>query len=193
MAKPTTKAKAKAKAKVKAKPKAKPKAKAKVKAKAKPKAKPHSPGFFARRGLYKALEMMARHVGGPHSVEHVPPTRYALWSARGTFYLPTGSTYDTVAQILEAWADDSRITRQVGNHIARIQVAWDQGRGKTGEYTLAEIGPWQFCLGRAIERVTVRDGDRDGLMERYGLAGHTSTVRRLYVWLGEELHDVSDA
>lgn len=189
-AKLAVKVKAKAKPKAKPAPKARPKPKAKPAVKAKPKAKPHSPSFFERRGLYRALELMAAHVGGPHTVEHVPATRYALWLARGTFYLPTGSTYDTVAEILEAWADDVRIARQVGDHIARIQVAWDQGRGKSGEYTLAEIGPWQFCLGRALERVTVRDGDRDSLVDRYGIDGKTSTIRRLYVWLGEELHEL---
>lgn len=193
-AKPTPKPKAKPAPKPRAKPKAKPTPKAKAKPKAKPARKPRPSAGGSRRGLYHALERMAEYAG-PVRPEHVPPTVHALWTVRGTFYLPQGATYDTVAEILEAWSESRTILREVGeNRTARIQVAWDAGRGRTGEYTLAEIGPWGFVLGRAIERVTVRDGERDGLVQRYGADGDrgTSSIRRLYVWFGEELRDVGD-
>jgi hypothetical protein len=144
--------------------------------------------------LKKAIERMARHTGGPFRHEFVKATRHAMWVVEGTFYLPPGATYDDVAEILDAWSEDDGITRLIGERrTARIQVAYHQSRGRQGEYTLAEIGSWDFALGRAIERVDVRDGDRDALVERYGVDGSkgTSAISRLYVWFGEDLRDVS--
>lgn len=172
--------------------KAKPSRPSKAKGKAKPskarpaKRPPRAPG--PSRAKQRALERMADLAGAPMRVESVPPTRFALWQLRATFYLPPGSTYDSVADILESWTSDRSIRRGVGERsTARIQVAYDQGRGRSGEYTLAEIGTFDFALSRALERVDVRDGDRDALVDRYGLDGNTSAITRLYVWLGADI------
>lgn len=147
---------------------------------------------MAKSRLRLALERMALYTAGPFRAEYATATRHAMWTVRGMFYLPHGTTYDDISQILEEWSADDTLERLVGpRRTARIQVAYDQGRGRSGEYTLAEIGAWDFCLGRAAERVDVRDGDRDALSERYGNEGNTSAVTRLIVWLGSDLREVT--
>lgn len=149
---------------------------------------------MAKSRPQKGLERLAEAAGGPYRVEYAKPTKHAHWEYRATFYLRPGSTYDTVSEILDAWASDDTARRLIGGKsTARIQVAWHQGRGKSGEYTLAEIGTWDMTLDRALERVDVRDGDDDGLVYRYGVAGAngTSAIDRIYVWVGAKAKSVS--
>lgn len=161
-------------------------------AKRAPRPTPRAPG--PSRAKQRALDRMADLAEAPMRVETVPATRFALWQLRATFYLPPGSTYDSVAEILDRWDADRSIRRDVGaRSAARIQVAYDHGRGRSGEYTLAEIGTFDFALSRAIERVDVRDGDDDALVARYGNeSGDQSRITRLYLWLGAEIQRVTE-
>lgn len=140
------------------------------------------------RALLAAFDLMQDLAGtvGPIpslTVKDPPQTSRTPWEHVARFGIRDG-TYEEVLLILETWEASKELARAVGKQrLARIQVRYTTGRGKGGEYTLAEIGPWSLAISRAVERVGVRD-DRDAsLVERYGSEGDTSQVDALLVWL----------
>lgn len=209
MAKPKAKSKTKSKtkAKSKAKPKEKPKTKAKVKKKpvpkAKPKAKPRRraaprkrastprkqlppPARSDKADLLDAIdEMVSVAPGATVKTTNAPGTKSRTpWMFLCDFSFPTDTTYDELLDVLETWRDDSNIERLIRpQRLSRIQVRYVTERGKTGEYTLAEIGPWELVISRAYQRVGIQDDRDPSLVERYGVeSGQTSEVGSIMVW-----------
>lgn len=204
MAKPKAKSKTKSKtkAKSKAKPKEKPKAKAKVKkkpapkVKPKPKAKPRKrpaprkqappPARSDKADLLDAIdEMVSVAPGATVKTTNAPGTKSRTpWMFLCDFSFPSDTTYDELLDVLETWRDDGNIERLIRpQRLSRIQVRYVTERGKTGEYTLAEIGPWELVVSRAYQRVGIRDDRDPSLVERYGVeSGQTSEVGSIMVW-----------
>jgi hypothetical protein len=103
------------------------------------------------------------------------------------FVFPGGSTYDDILIVLRDWRDDRRIEKAIGSsRLARIQVRYKdkKGRGSHGEYTLSEIGSWEFAVSRATQRVGSHDDRLDSLINRYGADGDKSIsyIDSLIVW-----------
>jgi hypothetical protein len=180
----------------KAKPKAKPKANASAKAKpkAKPKAQPQrKPQKTQNPQPANRLTEAVDHMQdlAPGTLAHIrrPPDSHGRtpWLIVVKFSLPSGSTYDDVFEILRDWRDDRPIERLIGaQRLSRIQANFTTDRGRQGQYTLAEIGPWSLVISRAVERVAIRDNRRDSLIARYGTSANKqdspSSISSLYVW-----------
>lgn len=149
-----------------------------------------------KRQLLRALDLLqdlALNVVQPTTlrVKSPPPGSRTPWLLAGWFEFPAVDvTYDDILLILRQW--DSRATRAAigSQRLSRIQVRYTTSRGKGGEYTLAEIGPWTSTISRAVERVGLRDEshgqDREALVVRYGLEGDTSEIDALVVWLSPQ-------
>lgn len=146
-----------------------------------------------KRQLLRALDLLqdlAFNVVQP-TLLHIktpPPSSRTPWLLAGWFAFPgVDIAYDDILLVLRQW--DSRATRSAigSQRLSRIQVRYTTSRGKGGEYTLAEIGPWTSTISRAVERVGIRDEshgrDREPLVERYGREGDTSEIDALIVWL----------
>lgn len=176
--------------KTKSKPKAKPKAKPKKSPKRKP-TKPAAPKRAPRKAesptskLLSAIDLMQDSAPGSTVQAKEPPPNIARtpWMLVVRFSLPGGSSYDDVLGILVAWRS-RKIERLIGaQRLCRIQVRYVTERGAKGEYTLAEIGPWELAISRAYERVGVRDDRDESLQERYGEeSSKKSDIDALLVW-----------
>jgi hypothetical protein len=106
------------------------------------------------------------------------------WLMVGRFGLPGGTSYDELGGILTRWEASKRAERLIGaDRLSRLQVKYTTERGQVGEYTLAEIAPWEAAISRAVERVMIRDNGRDSLVQRYG-EGRTrqSDIDAVLVW-----------
>jgi len=186
-AKVKPKSKAKPKAKVKPKSKAKPKAKAKSKSRARPARKPPSqPARSDKADLLDAIdEMVSVAPGATVKTINAPGARSRTpWMFLCEFSFPGDTTYDDLLDTMTVWRDDERIEKLIrAQRLSRIQARYITERGKTGEYTLAEIGPWELVISRAVERVGIRDDRDPALVERYGRDSEDpSEVGSLMVW-----------
>lgn len=195
-----------AKAKPKAKPRKRPTTRSapKAKVKAKPRARPR--GAVTRQEriaarakladtlhdrLFGALEMMrdlfARELGIDVSLHaRRPPaeTRGTPWALVGKFALSERVYYEDLLLAFVAMEGSKRLESKVHpQRLARIQVRY-RLRGKNYEYTLAEIGPWELVISRAVERCNPDGVLGDSLAMAYAEGddetGHLSSV---LVWL----------
>lgn len=143
--------------------------------------KPESP----TRKLLSAIDLMQDAAPGATVQAKEPPPNIARtpWILVVRFSLPGGSSYDDVLAILIAWRS-RKIERLIGaQRLCRIQVRYVTERGVKGEYTLAEIGPWELAISRAYERVGIRDDRDESLQERYGEdSSKKSDIDALLVW-----------
>lgn len=141
------------------------------------------------RQLLKAVDEMQDLAPGTTADARSAPTSVHTrtpWSMVVRFSFPGGATYDDLFPVLRDWRDDRRIERAVGgDRLARIQVRYrnKKGRGSKGEYTIAEIGPWELAVSRAMERVGIRDNKHDAIIARYGAESDSpSVVEAILVW-----------
>jgi hypothetical protein len=205
MAKSKSKPKGKGKAKPvkkpvpapkKKKPKQPPKPKSKRKARAKPRAARQAAPRDEHADLLTAIdEMVSVAPGATVSTRKAPESRSRTpWMLLSSFRLPEGTTYDDVYVVLRTWRDDATIERLVRpQRLSRLQVRYVTDRGKEGEYTLAEIGPWELAVSRACERVGVRDDKDESLLERYGDGtDRQSAINALVVWFSSFTVEVLD-
>jgi hypothetical protein len=137
--------------------------------------------------LLSALDLMQDlFPGSTMWVRNTPPSvSRTPWLLVARYSLPGGTTYEDVFFALYRWRDSRDISRLIGSQrLSRIQVRYTTDRGKEGEYTLAEIGPWDLAVSRAVERVGIRDDKDESLIERYGEGtSKQSDIDALVVWL----------
>jgi hypothetical protein len=141
------------------------------------------------RGLLRAIDDMQDMAPGTVTDIHNAPdtSRGTPWRLAVRFiFEDKATTYEDIFQILRDWRDDKRIESLVGkDRLARIQVRYvdKKGRGSHGEYTLGEIGSFSKVVSRSMERVGIRDGRNDSLIERYFAdAKKRSYIESLIVW-----------
>lgn len=140
--------------------------------------------------LLDAVDQMQDMAPGTITEIHdVPNSGFSRtpWRMAVRFIFPGGTSYDDIFITLRDWRDDRSIERKVGaDRLSRIQVRYRNkgSRGAHGEYTLSEIAGWETASSRATERVGVRDGREDSLINRYGSDGESgqSTIESLIVW-----------
>lgn len=201
---PKAKSKSKAKAQPKSKAKVKPKAKVKttpIKRKRRSRAKPREAAPLAPRNeradLLEAVdEMVSITPGWVVSSRAAPASKSRTpWMLLSRFLAPS-ATYDDVFVVLRNWRDDATIERLIRpQRLSRIQVVYTTTRGKQGEYTIAEIGPWELAISRAVQRVGVRDDKDDALVNRYGDGTKDqSEIDAVVVWFSSHtVETLSDA
>jgi hypothetical protein len=78
----------------------------------------------------------------------------------------------------------STLSTTIGaRRLARIVVGYRKRGAPTLDYTLAEIGPWDLAISRAVARVDVGEDHPDGgLLQRYG-SSPDNQIGHLDVWL----------
>lgn len=141
------------------------------------------------RNLLRAIDDMQDLAPGTVTDIHNAPetSRGTPWRLAVRFiFEDKATTYEDIFNVLRDWRDDTRIESLVGrDRLARIQVRYvdKKGRGSHGEYTLGEIGSFSKVVSRSMERVGIRDGRNDSLMERYFTdAKKRSYIESLIVW-----------
>lgn len=149
-----------------------------------------------RADLLEAIDDMVSYVpGGAVSTRQAPASKSRTpWMLLSSFY--AALTYDDVLIALRGWRDDRTIERHIRpQRLSRIQVRYVTDRGKEGEYTLAEIGPWELAVSRAVERVGVRDDKDEALIERYGEGSDSpSEIDAIIVWFSSHtVESLSDS
>lgn len=136
--------------------------------------------------LLRAVDSMADLAPGSTVQSRRPPETdraHTPWHLASRFVFPRPTTYDDIAIVLRDWRDDRLLGQLIPNRrLTRIQVRYED-RGDGGEYTLAEIGPWEATISRAYVRVAIRDERIAALSERYGADNKKpSYIESLIVW-----------
>lgn len=138
------------------------------------------------RKLLSAIDAMQDAAPGFLVQIKEPPPNVARtpWMIVVRFSSPGGTSYNDVFQVLNDWQGSREIERGVGaQRLSRIQIHYIADRGRHGEYTIAEIGPWELAISRAVERVGIRDDRDESLMERYGEdSSRQSEIDAIVVW-----------
>ena len=136
--------------------------------------------------LLEAIDLMTDlSPGSVSDVRDVPASSHTrvAWRIAVRFVQQVGTTYDDIYRTLIAWRDSRKLERLITeDRLSRIVVRYRHEEGKSGEYTLSEIGSWELVISRAVERVGVRDDRLPSLLSRYGSEGNTSYIDSLIVW-----------
>ncbi len=139
--------------------------------------------------LVDALEMaqdIATSLGHPTSldIQRAPTSQRSRtpWLVVGRFVFEEPPTYAELWDILSAWETDDELESAIHpQRLSRIRVDYQPKRGKGGEYTIGETGPWELVISRS--RFQMDASDEDSLASRYS----RTVVTSLYVWLSSQL------
>ena len=133
----------------------------------------------------------------PTSLDIVEPEAasrgVAVWAIVGRFEFLDECDYETLAEILNLWANDLPLEVAINpQRMSQIRIVFEDPHAKRGEgdSIVSQMGAWQFVVADLIgEIVGGGDDDEDALATRYA----DTKIPRIYVYFSEEILNYSTA